>query len=68
MTMLLMITPLSGPLPTIQGAMINQMPMAHMAQLRPYIRSGALVKPSASRPIAMPRIRLWAMSAGWLVA
>jgi hypothetical protein len=66
MTMLLMTTPVSGPLPTIHGAMIIQMPRAHMAQLRPYMRSGARVNPSASRPIAMPMIRLWVMRAGWL--
>ncbi|CAM5265865.1 hypothetical protein SGRIM128S_01487 [Streptomyces griseomycini] len=38
-----------------------------MAQLRPYMRAGAAVNPRPSRPIAMPTIRLWATSAGWLV-
>jgi hypothetical protein len=46
--------------------MIIQMPMAQMAQLRPYIRSGITVNPSPSTAIAIPMIRLCCTRVGWL--
>jgi len=55
MMTLFRMTPVSGLLPTIHGETIIQTPRALMAQLRPYMRSGALVNPRASRPIAMRR-------------
>lgn len=66
MTTLLMMTPMSGLLPTIHGDRIIQMPMAQMAQLRPYIRAGITVNPSPSTAIAIPMIRLCCTSVGWL--
>ncbi len=64
--MLLITTPVSGLLPTTQVDTMIHAPIAQIAQLRPYMRSGITVKPRASTATAMPITRLCVTSAGWL--